>query len=122
MWILRIDRPSPSQNVLDRMTWHTRRREKAVWKVLIRACPNFLDVPAARGRRRLTIERHAKGTLDTQNLIGGAKGIIDDLVQLRLLVDDTPTLCELSIPLQFRLGKGERRPYTLLVLEDCHEL
>ena len=117
-WILRIEKPSPSQNVLDRANWRGRKASKDAWKLLIRGAVNFLDVPRAHGKRRLTIERHAKGTLDEQNLIGGAKGIIDDLVQLGLLVDDKPTFLDLGKPVQARLSKGERRPYTLVILED----
>ncbi len=117
-WTLRIERPSPSQNVLDRAGWRGRKRSKDLWKTLIRGSVNFLEVPTARGKRRLTIERHAKGTLDEQNLIGGCKGIIDDLVQLGLLVDDKPACLELGKPVQARLRAGERRPYTLLILEE----
>lgn len=117
-WILRIERPSPSQNTLERSHWRARKASKDAWKTLIRGAAGFLDIPRAHGRRRLTIERHAKGTLDEQNLIGGAKGLIDDLVQLGLLVDDRPAFLDLGKPVQIRLLKHERRPYTLLILEE----
>ena len=118
-WTLRIEKPSPSQNVLDRSNWRGRKASKDSWKMLIRGAPGFLDIPRAHGKRRLTIERHAKGTLDEQNLIGGAKGIIDDLVQLGLLVDDKPAFLDLGKPVQARVQKHEKRPYTLLILEDA---
>lgn len=117
-WTLRIEKPSPSQNEFAFSHWRKAKASKDAWKILIRGAAGFLDVPRAHGRRRLTIERHAKGILDEQNLIGGAKGIIDDLVQLGLLVDDKPACLELAKPVQERLQRGERRPYTLLILEE----
>ena len=117
-WILRIEKASPSQNEFAFSHWRKAKASKDAWKLLIRGAAGFLDIPGARGKRRLTIERHAKGTLDEQNLIGGAKGIIDDLVQLGLLVDDKPACLELGKPVQARLKPGERRPYTLLILEE----
>lgn len=117
-WVLRIDKASPSQNEFAFANWRIAHRSKAEWKILIRAAHGFLDVPRAHGKRKLTIERHALGILDEQNLLGGAKGIIDNLVQLGLLVDDDPEHIEHGKPVQARLKKGERRPYTLLILEE----
>nr|WP_320131982.1 hypothetical protein [uncultured Holophaga sp.] len=117
-WTLRIEKACPSQNEFAWAHWRKAKSSKDAWKLLIRGASGFLDIPRARGKRRLTIERHARGTLDEQNLIGGAKGIIDDLVQLGLLVDDKPAFLELGRPVQARLQKGERRPYTLLILEE----
>lgn len=117
IWVLYIPVASPSQNGLDRMHWRARRAAKAEWKAMIRAAHGFLDIPRAKGRRKLTIERHSRGVLDTQNLIGGAKGIIDNLVQLGLLVDDRPDCLDLALPVQRKTRAGEH-PYTLLILEE----
>lgn len=117
-WVLKIEKASPSQNEFAFSHWRKAKASKDAWKVLIRGSEGFLDIPRAQGKRKLTIERHAKGILDEQNLIGGAKGIIDDLVQLGLLVDDKPTFLDLGKPLQERLQKDEKRPYTLLILEE----
>ena len=117
-WTLRIEKPSPSQNEFAFAHWRKAKASKDAWKLLIRGAPGFLEIPRAHGKRRLTIERHAKGTLDEQNLIGGAKGIIDDLVQLGLLVDDKPAFLDLGKPVQARVQKHEKRPYTLLILEE----
>jgi hypothetical protein len=117
-WTLRIELPTPSQNEFAFSGWRKAHTSKGLWKNLIRACPTFLDIPRAWGPRRLTIERHGKRILDEANLIGGAKGIIDDLVQLGLLVDDKPACLVLGKPLQLKLAPGEKRPYTVLVLEE----
>lgn len=114
-WTLRIDRPCPSQNEFAFAHWRKAKNSKDAWKILIRSADGFLTIPKAQGKRKLTIERHAKGILDEQNLIGGAKGIIDNLVQLGLLVDDKPACLELGTPVQVRV-KG--MPFTLLILEE----
>lgn len=116
-WTLRIDKASPSQNIHDRSHWRQKVATKRLWLMLIRGARDFLDVPRAHGKRRLTIERHGRGILDEPNLIGGAKGLIDDLVQLGLLVDDKPTFLDLAKPIQVRVKRGER-PHTLLILEE----
>ena len=119
-WALRVNADLPSQNVWDRSGWQAKHRIKGIWKMFLRGAPGFLKVPPATGKRRLTIERHGRGTLDDSNIIGGAKGIIDDLVQLKLLVDDKPAFLEHGQPVQVRIKKGEK-PFTLWILEDVQE-
>lgn len=120
VWALKIEGASPSQNIRDKQHWGTKTREKSRWWWLIRACPNFLSIPRATGKRRLTIERHARTVpQDHANVHGGCKGIVDDLVQLGLLVDDSPAWIEHGTPRHVRLAKGEK-PYTVLILEEVH--
>jgi hypothetical protein len=115
MWTLRIDKASPSQNAFAFSHWRKAKASKDAWKMLIRCAKGFLEVPKATGKRRLTIERHSSGLLDEQNLIGGAKGIIDNLVQLGLLVDDRPELLELHAK---QVKSSRAGAHTLLILEE----
>lgn len=93
------------------------RKEKMRWAYLIRSGVGYLDIPKAKGRRRLTIKRYGRRSLDIDNLIGGAKCCItDNLVKLGLLVDDNPEMLEIHGENQ-KLGKGEK-PHTVLILED----
>ncbi|BDU76268.1 hypothetical protein [Mesoterricola sediminis] len=116
-WTLTIQRATPSQNEFAFSHWREGHRSKKLWAGLIRGAKGFLSIPRASGKRRLTVERHGHKALDIPNLIGGAKGIVDNLVQLRLLVDDTPELLEIT-GLNVALKRGEK-PYTVLILEDC---
>ena len=117
-WRLVIPLPSPSQNTRDKQHWTTRRSEKTMWWKAIRAAPGFLLVPRAAGKRRLTIERHARTRpQDEANVHGGCKGLVDDLVLLGLLVDDSPDWIEHGHPRHVPLAKGERA-FTVLILED----
>lgn len=117
-WSLTIPAATPSQNTREGKHWGTKTREKSEWWWLIRGCPNFLSIPRATRKRRLTIERHARTVpQDPANVHGGCKGIVDDLVQLGLLVDDSPAWIEHGTPRHVPLAKGEK-PYTVLILEE----
>lgn len=118
-WTLKIPRACPSQNLHQWAHWARIRAEKKLWWALIRSAPGFLEIPRATGRRRLTLERWGWRILDEANLIGGAKGIIDNLVQLGLLVDDRPDMLDLGRPIQHQiLPRSGVRPHTLLHIED----
>jgi hypothetical protein len=117
-WSLRIDRATPSQNTREGQHWAKRHREKCAWWWSIRAARGFLAIPRATGRRRLTIERHARTRpQDEANVHGGCKGLVDDLVELGLLVDDSPAWIEHGTPRHVPLVKGERA-FTILIFED----
>ena len=117
-WTITIEAATPSQNTREGKHWGSKTREKRTWYWLIRACPNFLAIPRASGKRRLTIERHARTVpQDPANVHGGCKGIVDDLVQHGLLVDDSPAWIEHGEPRHVPLAKGEK-PYTVIYLED----
>ena len=115
-WTLRLDDATPSGNVLLRMHHLDRWKFKREWYYRIRSAKGFLGIPKASGPRTLTVERHGRQTLDTDNLISGLKGIQDDLVQLGLFLDDTPSLLILETS-QHRLTQGQK-PHTILVIRD----
>lgn len=117
---LTIPKASPSQNEFAFSHWRKAHASKKLWALLIRASEGFVVVPKATAKRRLTIERHGRKALDVPNLIGGAKGIIDDLVQLGLLVDDDPRHLDV-VALNAPLAKGEK-PHTVLILEDLEQV
>jgi hypothetical protein len=116
-WVIRLDSACPSQNILDRLHWGVRRRVKQEWAWRLQTNKVARSIPKATGPRRLTIERHSRGTLDTANLIGGAKGIIDDMVAMGLFLDDRPADLILELPVQCSLRRGEH-PCTLLIIEN----
>ena len=117
-WRIKINAATPSQNTREGKHWGTKTREKSWWWWLIRACPHFLEIPKATRKRRLTIERHARTVpQDPANVIGGTKGIVDDLVQLGLFVDDSPEWIEHGTPRHIPLKRLEK-PFTVLIIED----
>ena len=119
-WTIRLDDATPSQNTLDRMHHIDRWKYKREWFYRLRASKGILTIPKATGPRSLRVERHGRGTLDTANLIGGLKGIIDDLVTLGLFTDDHPDHLRLDLPSQHKLTKGQK-PHTILIIEDLEE-
>ena len=73
--------------------------------------------PRATGKRHLTIERHGKRELDTDNAYGGCKPLIDAIKRCGLIIDDNPKHCELEV-VQVKLAKGEK-PHTVIMLADA---
>lgn len=116
-WTIRLDDASPSQNILDRMHWAERREVKKEWLWRLQTNGVARSIPKATGPRKLTIERHGRGTLDTANLIGGFKGIQDNLVELGIFMDDRPEDLILALPTQHSLARGEH-PHTILIIEN----
>jgi len=121
-WSITIPRACPSQNRHQWAHWAIIRKEKMEWFNLIRAAEGFTNIPKATGKRKLTLERFGWKILDEMNLIGGAKGIVDNLVQLGLLVDDKPSDLELGGVIQHKImPRTHTIPHTVLHLEDCHD-
>lgn len=114
---------SPSQNEFHYSHWTRQRVSKQQWSLLLQVAVNQWagfsnELKPANGPRTLRIERHGKRPLDVPNGIGGAKGIIDCLVKMRLLVDDTPELLR-SVDFENIKLQSHEAPHTIIILEDC---
>lgn len=116
-WCIKFLKASPSQNELDSMHWAARGRLKDEWMWMAKANKVARSIPKATGKRRLTIERHGLGTLDMANLIGGAKQIIDALVDMGIFIDDRPSCLDLEKPVQIKLKRGQK-PFTYFIIEE----
>ena len=85
--------PTPSLNQTRRLHWGTRKRQKTHWSnvtnaILLNDYPNLTyndGDPAI-----VTITRYSSRSLDHDNLVGGAKFLVDLLKEYNLIVDDTP--------------------------------
>lgn len=113
---LRIEEASPTANKYAYSHWRVRHGDKKRWAQLLSVEAATKRIPEATGPRVLTIERHGKRRLDPDNLIGGAKGMIDELRRLGLLLDDDDTSLQL-VARNVKLLKGEK-PYTILRIEE----
>jgi len=107
---------TPSLNKYAYSHWRVRQRDKASWELWLMAAAHEAGATKATGKRRLMIERHGRRALDPDNMIGGAKGAIDVLRKLGLLMDDHDGAIELAAR-NVKLNKGEQ-PHTVFVLED----
>lgn len=140
-WTLRIRTIAPSGNVILRMHHNVYGRLLALWFGLIRGSEAFLDIPRARGRRKVTVIRHSRGKLDQDNLEFSAKPIFDVLRPARtdegvyktgkrkdepwirrrighgLIVEDDPAHV-VRVVLNGKLEKGEK-PYTTIIIEEA---
>ena len=96
----------PSLNVLKKHSGErlTREIRKAVRKwlgdALLAATCETPGLNPQTGRRRVQIVCYRGRELDADNIMGGCKPIVDELVAVGLLRDDGPRFCDLRPPVQ----------------------
>lgn len=114
----------PSQNVRDHWHWSKRHADTKQCENMIRV--KAQNVPRATETRLVYVTAYRKTRCsDIANLIGGAKGIIDALVRVGLLVDDKDAKASIFYE-QFPLSQmppdvadqSNGRPCTVIRLED----
>ncbi len=111
-----IAKVTPSGNELLRLHWAARKKEQNVFAALLLGQIRQHATWPACGKRRVTITRFGKRTLDTDNGYSGLKLLLDELVKFKLLIDDKPSHCEL-IFVQEKLQKN-CSPHTVIELTD----
>ena len=95
---------TPSQNVYNEWHWAKRHKWTKQVEMLIGAMlrRSGWTKPAEPALMSVEIVRYSSGTLDEGNLVGGAKGLIDALVRLGVLYDDSPRWCRIA----YRQARG----------------
>ena len=90
-----LPRTAPSLNRLLRLHWADRRKLKDDWQWLLlaeRAKGNF---PKHQTKLKITITRFSPKLLDTDNLYGSCKIVLDAMKAVGILVDDSPSHIDL---------------------------
>ena len=102
-----IPRLTPSNNELLRMHHMERAKLNNTWFWEIKAAANAFEhnrdvIPrcAAPVKRGVRIVSYRKQKMDADNFFGGLKPLIDALVSVRLIWDDSPDLLELKAEIQ----------------------
>ena len=106
---------TPSNNKLLRTHWAVRRKLKVYYMdeiVTAMIDGGFTDY--AEGKRTCEVTSHRKRLLDPDNLTGGIKMLLDALVELKLLKDDSPKWCDLKVG-----QKKARTPKTVIELKEA---
>lgn len=86
----------PSQNVRDRWHWRQRHQDLRLWEIYLRAAaPRLPQRPESKRWVRITSLR-TQLMFDDANLRGGAKGLVDALVRLGFLRDDSDKYCHID--------------------------
>lgn len=95
-WTLTIPVEVPSQNRTNEWHWSMRHKHtKRCGFLLVQA--GGLKLPKATGKRSCHILSFRRQRChDIANLVGGAKGLVDAIVRIGLLVDDKDSLAALS--------------------------
>jgi hypothetical protein len=133
-WTITIPDIPPSLNQDLRRHWSKRQKEKKRWFSMLFYLVAHAKVPAAAGRRRVTIERRGHGILDYDNLVASCKAVIIDNLRpakvwklnkgkvrrqegLGLIRDDSPTWVEVDYR-QVRVPRGQAQ-VTVLTIEEA---
>lgn len=112
-----VPEASPSLNQFAFSHWRKQFRMKQKWSVFLLTAIADRNAMKATGKRRMTIVRKGKRSLDIDNIIGGAKGCItDNLRKFGMLLDDDESSIEF-VARNEKLESGSK-PHTLIILED----
>lgn len=88
---LNLDKATPSLNEVNKMHWSQRNRLRGEWQWLVKAAVlNDRVTVVTHEKAKITIERYGPRRLDHDNLVGGAKQLMDSLVREGFVVDDSP--------------------------------
>ena len=92
MIVLHIDEPIPSLNKSISGHWSRQMKHRRRWQWLTRAAVLRAKIlsPPKWDRARIRIERYGARILDTDNVRGGAKALIDALKYEGIIADDSP--------------------------------
>lgn len=117
--LLYLPLPTPSLNTRKREHKFSSGSWRKKWEKLILSevmRQGGKEALAAKGKRKLIIERHGKKKLDRDNLFGGCKELIDELRAFKLIINDDSANVELEV-VEAPLGKGQT-PHTVVILQD----
>lgn len=94
--ILRLNKSIRGLNQYLRWHWAVRKKDLKDWeKQLLAACNG--RIPKVKGKASVTIVSHRKRLLDTDNLWGGVKPVLDAMRNLGIIVDDNPNMLFLQV-------------------------
>jgi hypothetical protein len=122
MWSYTLPMLPMSMNQRERISHWTRKRELAQIKTATVVLAQAAGIPAASGRRRVTVTIHkslrSRVTDDPANRDSRAKSVLDAMVHAALLIDDSDKWLEWG-----GVVEGERRAQveTVVTLSDVTE-
>lgn len=93
---LAVSKKIESLNKWQRLHWTMRRKEKQKWIHELWAANNGKHGDGKQVKRKVVIYSYRTKLLDHDNLVGGAKPLIDALVHLKLIYDDSPEWVEVD--------------------------
>ena len=87
---IEIPQPTPSLNVLLRMHHHAKKRLRDQYTTILRSHANAVSRAKPGQFRKVWIERRGVRLIDHDNLVGGAKPLLDALERSGLIWRDSP--------------------------------
>ena len=116
-WQIEISRPTPSGNAIRHKHWRATYNEQKWWARQLSLLVIAHKIPAATGKRNVTIGRIGKRNLDIDNLYAGLKPVLDAMRQAGLIRDDDEAHLGLTA---FQRRTESRQPaFTIITLADA---
>lgn len=106
-----------SPNASPRQHWGRRFDERNFWESVVGSAAHLQEIPKATGRRSVTYEICKPGKIklrDKDNLHASIKHLQDALVNMKLLVDDSPEWIECEV----HETNGNKQYSTRITLRD----
>lgn len=110
---LEIAEPTPSLNTFNGRHWTRYHKLAKKWRTLVmvaKAEAKVFGDPLLE-KSRICIERYGARMLDSDNLHGGAKAVIDSLKRNGLIVDDSPD--NITLRVEQHIGRERKTVITL---------
>lgn len=105
-----------SRNKIDKMHWAQKSKLKKAYQMFIRVSMKNLKIPSSqeKDKFKLTIISKRIRKCDFDNLVGGAKQLIDALSTERFIWDDAPDYLDLNISQE----KCEKRQELVIITRE----
>ena len=126
MW-LEIAQEIPSQNNTGKgRTWQARaagiKKTRSLWRLCTTVAMRHAGAARATGPRALHIIAYrTQRCADIANLIGGAKSVIDGMVDAGLLIDDRDSLARITYEQRVASKSPTKKPHTTIIVTEIIE-
>ncbi len=117
-WAFYIPHPVPTQNKITKVNAFSYKRERDIWHKFLLAAKMSVRIPDAMRKRRVSFFRamgYRQSAFDRSNFVGGCKPIVDAMVRVHLLREDTQADVEDYYPGQHRASEMSQAQWDELV-------
>lgn len=104
-WAFYVPQGLPTQNDITKVNRFEYKRTRDIWHKYLLAIKMGARIPDAYDKRRVTVYRamgYRRSAYDRVNFMGGCKPVIDAMVKVAMLIDDSAAHMEDHYPLQIR--------------------
>lgn len=117
-WAFYVPQNIPTQNDITKVNRFEYKRTRDIWHKYLLGIKMGARIPDAYGKRRVTVYRamgYRRAAYERSNFIGGCKPVIDAMVKVAMLIDDSAEHMEDHYPMQARASEMTQDEWDRLV-------